>query len=179
MAITAYVVFWQLLARHQELSPMSSTTEEIDGNENITSDLEEKDLGTKYREREEVVLVNGGECTEHENLNGGEHHELVGDSLIHGSPNLSLPLNGIKRETDQELKFIVAEYEQTKRELSKLQSEYKLSLQRERSLSEKLQDYHAKEDSSVADLNRINGDLRSNLDRVLDELKCAREELKR
>ena len=158
---------------------MSSTTEEIDGNENITSDLEEKDLGTKYRELEEVVLVNGGECTEHENLNGGEHHELVGDSLIHGSPNLSLPLNGIKRETDQELKFIVAEYEQTKRELSKLQSEYKLSLQRERSSSEKLQDYHAKEDSSVADLNRINGDLRSNLDRVLDELKCAREELKR
>lgn len=158
---------------------MSSTTEEIDGNENITSDLEEKDLGTKYREREEVVLVNGGECTEHENLNGGEHHELVGESLINGSPNLSLPLNGIKRETDQELKFIVAEYEQTKRELSKLQSEYKLSLQRERSLSEKLQDYHAKEDSSVADLNRINGDLRSNLDRVLDELKCAREELKR
>lgn len=158
---------------------MSSTTEEIDGNENITSDLEEKDLGTKCREHEEVVLVNGGECTEHENLNGGEHHELVGDSLINGSPNLSLPLNGIKRETDQELKFIVAEYEQTKRELSKLQSEYKLSLQRERSLCEKLQDYHAEEDSSVADLNRINGDLRSNLDRVLDELKCSKEELKR
>ena len=155
---------------------MSSKLEEVDGNYNITSDLEEKDSETKCSEQE--VHFNGDENIEHENLNGDARDEQE-DSLINKVTNLSSPLNGIKRDKDQEFKFILAEYEHTKSELSKLQTDYKLSLEREKSLCEKLQDYHGKEDSSVDDLNRVNEDLRENLNTVLEELRTSKEELKR
>lgn len=155
---------------------MSSKLEEVDGNYNITSDLEEKDSETKCSEQE--VHFNADENIEHENLNGDARDEQE-DSLINKVTNLSSPLNGIKRDKDQEFKFILAEYEHTKSELSKLQTDYKLSLEREKSLCEKLQDYHGKEDSSVDDLNRVNEDLRANLNTVLEELRTSKEELKR
>lgn len=155
---------------------MSSTLEEVDGNYNITNDLEEKDSDTKCSEEE--ALVNGDGCLVHENLNGDARDE-EGDNLINKATNLSSPVNGIKRDRDQEFKFILAEYEHTKSELSKLQTDYRLSLEREKSLCEKLQDYHGKEDSSVNELSRVNEDLRTNLDTVLEEVKSSKEELKR
>ena len=155
---------------------MSSTLEEVDGNYNITNDLEEKDSDTKCSEEE--ALVNGDGCLVHENLNGDARDE-EGDNLINKATNLSSPVNGIKRDRDQEFKFILAEYEHTKTELSKLQTDYRLSLEREKSLCEKLQDYHGKEDSSVNELSRVNEDLRTNLDTVLEEVKSSKEELKR
>ena len=156
---------------------MSSTLEEVDGNYNITNDLEEKDSETKCNDEE--VLVNGeGGCVDHKNLNGDARDEQE-ESLIDNASKLSSPLNGIKRDRDQEFKFILAEYEHTKSELSKLQTDYKLSLEREKSLCQKLEEYHGKEDSSVEDLSRVNEDLRKNLDTVLEELKSSKEELKR
>ena len=155
---------------------MSSTLEEVDGNYNITNDLEEKDSDTTCSEEE--ALVNGDGCLVHENLNGDARDE-EGDNLINKATNLSSPVNGIKRDRDQEFKFILAEYEHTKSELSKLQTDYRLSLEREKSLCEKLQDYHGKEDSSVNELSRVNEDLRTNLDTVLEEVKSSKEELKR
>ncbi|KAL9983864.1 hypothetical protein ACROYT_G006107 [Oculina patagonica] len=156
---------------------MSSTLEEVDGNYNITNDLEEKDSEAKCNDEE--VLVNGdGESVDHKNLNGDARDEQE-ESLIDNTTKLLSPLNGIKRDRDQEFQFILAEYEHTKSELSKLQTDYKLSLEREKSLCEKLQDYHGKEDSSVDDLSRVNEDLRKNLDTVLEELKSSKEELKR
>lgn len=155
---------------------MSSTLEEVDGNYNITNDLEEKDSDTKCSEEE--ALVNGDGCLVHENLNGDARDE-EGDNLINKATNLSSPVNGIRRDRDQEFKFILAEYEHTKSELSKLQTDYRLSLEREKSLCEKLQDYHGKEDSSVNELSRVNEDLRTNLDTVLEEVKSSKEELKR
>ena len=160
---------------------MSSTLEDVDGNDNIKNDLEEKDSETKLFVQciEEEVLVNGdGHIMDHENLNGDARDEQD-ESVIDKATKLSSPLNGIKRDTDQEFKFILAEYEQTKNELSKLQTDYRLSLEREKGLCEKLQDYHGKEDSSVNDLSRVNEDLRKNLDAVLEELKSSKEELKR
>lgn len=159
---------------------MSSTLEDVDGNDNITSDLEEKDSETKLiiKCTEEEVLVNGDRHMDHKNLNGDARDEQD-ESVIDKATKLSSPLNGIKRDTDQEFKFILAEYEHTKNELSKLQTDYRLSLEREKSLCEKLQDYHGKEDSSVDDLSRVNEDLRKNLDAVLEELKSSKEELKR
>lgn len=156
---------------------MSSTLEEVDGNYNITNDLEEKDSETKCN-NEEVVINGDGGCMDHKNLNGDARDEQD-ESLIENTTKLTSPLNGIKRDTDQEFKFILAEYEHTKSELSKLQTDYRLSLEREKSLCEKLQDYHGKEDSSVDDLSRVNEDLRKNLDAVLEELKSSKEELKR
>lgn len=155
---------------------MSSTLEEIDGNFNITIDHDEKDSETKCSEEE--VHVNGEGCMDHTNLNGDASDGQDG-SLIDNAHNLPSPLNGIKRDRDQELKFILAEYEHTKSELSQLQTDYRLSLEREKSLCEKLKDYHGKEDSSVEDLSRVNEDLRKNLDTVLEELKSSKEELKR
>lgn len=157
---------------------MSSTLEEVDGNYNITNDFEDKDSETKCNEEEVDVLVNGDGCLDHKNFNGDARDEQD-ESLISKTSNLSSPLNGIKRDRDQEFKFILAEYENTKSELSKLQIDYRLSLEREKGLCEKLQDYHGKEDSSVDDLSRVNEDLRKNLDTVLDELKSSKEELKR
>lgn len=154
---------------------MSSTLEEVDGNDNFTNDLVEKDSGVKWTKEE--VLVNGDGYGEHESLNGDASDEQQ-DSLINGSSNLSSPLNGIKHDRDQEFKFILAEYEHTKSELSKLQSDYRLSLERENSLCEKLQDYQCKEDSSVSELSRVNEDLKNNFEAVLEELKSVKEELK-
>lgn len=154
---------------------MSSTLEEVDGNDNFTNDLVEKDSEVKWTKEE--VLVNGDGYGEHESLNGDASDEQQ-DSLINGSSNLSSPLNGIKRDRDQEFKFILAEYEHTKSELSKLQSDYRLSLERENSLCEKLQDYQCKEDSSVSELSRVNEDLKNNFEAVLEELKSVKEELK-
>lgn len=151
---------------------MSSTVDEVDGNYNITSDLEEKDSDTKCSE--EKVLVNGDGCVGHENLNGDAHDEQEGN-LINKAANLSSPLNGIKRDSDQEIKFILAEYEHTKSELSKLQTDYKLSVEREKSLCEKLQE----EDKSVNELSRVNENLKTYLDSVLEDLKSAKEELTR
>jgi len=95
--------------------------------------------------------------------------------LINKAANLSSPLNGIKRDSDQEIKFILAEYEHTKSELSKLQTDYKLSVEREKSLCEKLQE----EDKSVNELSRVNENLKTYLDSVLEDLKSAKEELTR
>ena len=155
---------------------MSSTLEEVDGNYNFNNDLEGEDSDTKYSEEE--VLLNGDGCEEHENLNGDARNEQE-DILSNKTTNLSSPLNGIKRDKDQEFKFILAEYDHTKSELSKLQTDYSLSLEREKSLFQKLEVYHAKEDSSVNELSRVNEDLRTNLDAVVQELKSTKEELRR
>ena len=159
---------------------MSCTLEDIDGHDNITTDLEEKNLETMLilKCSEEEVLVNGDGPMDHDSLNGDACDEQ-GESVIDKATKLSSPVNGIKRDTDQEFKFILAEYEHAKNELSKLQTDYRLSLEREKSLCEKLQDYQGKEDSSVDDLSRVNEDLRKNLDAVLEELKSSKEELKR
>lgn len=158
---------------------MSCTLEDVDGNDNITNDLEENDSETRLIKcSEEAVLVNGDGHMDHKNLNGDVRVEQD-ENVIDKGTKLSSPLNGIKRDTDQEFKFILAEYEHTKNELYKLQTDYRLSLEREKSLCEKLQDYHGKEDSSVDDLSRVNEDLRKNLDAVLEELKSSKEELKR
>ena len=155
---------------------MSSTLEEIDGNSNITIDLDEKELDSKCSEEE--VLVNGNECEDDTNLNGdtSDNRDESHNVKAHNSWS---PLNGITRGGDQEVNFILAEYEHTKGELSKLQTDYRLSLEHEKSLCEKLKDYHAKEDSSGEDLSRINEDLRNNLDAVLEELISSKDELKR
>ena len=159
---------------------MSSALEDVDGNDNITNDLEENDSETNLiiKCSEEGVLVNGDGRMDHKKLNGDAHDDQD-ESVIDKATKLSSSLNGIKRDTDQEFKFILAEYEHTKNELSKLQTDYRLSLEREKSLCDKLQDYHGKEDSSVDDLSRVNEDLRKNLDAVLEELKSSKEELKR
>ena len=140
--------------------------------EHTKSELSKKDSDTKCSEEE--VLVNGDGCVGHENLNGDAHDEQEG-SLINKAANLSSPLNGIKRDSDQEIKFILAEYEHTKSELSKLQTDYKLSVEREKSLCEKLQE----EDKSVNELSRVNENLKTYLDSVLEDLKSAKEELTR
>lgn len=155
---------------------MSSTLEEIDGNSNITIDLDEKELDSKCSEEE--VLVNGNGCEDDTNLNGDTSDNRDDSHNVKAHNSLS-PLNGITRGGDQEVNFILAEYEHTKGELSKLQTDYRLSLEREKSLCEKLKDYHAKEDSSGEDLSRINEDLRKNLDAVLEELISSKDELKR
>ncbi|XP_029210181.2 coiled-coil domain-containing protein 186-like isoform X2 [Acropora millepora] len=156
---------------------MSSSLEEVDGNCNLTTDLEEKDSDTTLYD--EKVLVNGDACfhDDVEKLNRVRYEsEKV---LIDNSKNLSSLVNGIKPDNEQELKFILSEYEQTKNELSRLQTDYKLSLEREKSLGEKLHDYQYQEDSSVHELSRLNEDLRTNLDAVVEELNSTKEDLRR
>lgn len=155
---------------------MSSTLEEIDGNSNITIDLDEKESETKCSEEE--VLVNGDGCMDHTNLNG-DTSDNRDESHIVKAHNSLFPLNGITPGGDQELTLILAEHEHMKSELSQLQKDYRLPLEREESLSEKLKDNHGKEDSSVEDLSRVDEDLRKNLDTVLEELKSSKDELKR
>lgn len=157
---------------------MSSSLEEVDGNCNLTTDLEEKDSDTTLYD--EKVLVNGDACfhDDVEKLNRDVRYESE-EVLIDNSKNLSSLVNGIKPDHEQELKFILSEYEQTKNELSKLQTDYKLSLEREKSLGEKLHDYQYKEDSSVHELSRLNEDLRTNLDAVVEELNSTKEDLRR
>lgn len=157
---------------------MSSSLEEVDGNCNLTTDLEEKDSDTTLYD--EKVLVNGDACfhDDVEKLNRDVHYESE-EVLIDNSKNLSSLVNGIKPDNEQELKFILSEYEQIKNELSRLQTDYKLSLEREKSLCEKLHDYQYKEDSSVHELNRLNEDLRTNLDAVVEELNSTKEDLRR
>lgn len=157
---------------------MSSSLEEVDGNYNLTTDLEEKDSDTTLYD--EKVLVNGDACfhDDFEKLNRDVRYESE-EVLIDNSKNLSSLVNGIKPDNEQELKFILSEYEQTKNELSRLQTDYKLSLEREKSLGEKLHDYQYKEDSSVHELSRLNEDLRTNLDAVVEELNSAKEDLRR
>ena len=158
---------------------MSYTLEEIDGNCNLTTDLDEKNSDITFPDEE--VLVNGDgyhgdSCLEE--LNGDLRNE-PGKSLIDKSTDLSSLVNGIKRDKEKELQFVLKEYEQTKNELSRLQTDYKLSLEREKSLREKLQDYQCKEDLSVHELSRLNEELRNNLDTVLEELKSAKEDARR
>ncbi|XP_074613266.1 coiled-coil domain-containing protein 186-like [Acropora palmata] len=157
---------------------MSSSLEEVDGNCNLTTDLEEKDSDTTLYD--EKVLVNGDACfhDDVEKLNRDVRYESE-EVLIDNSKNLSSLVNGIKPDNEQELKFILSKYEQTKNELSRLQTDYKLSLEREKSLGEKLHDYQYKEDSSVHELSRLNEDLRTNLDAVVEELNSTKEDLKR
>lgn len=157
---------------------MSSSLEEVDGNCNLTTDLEEKDSDTTLYD--EKVLVNGDACfhDDVEKLNRDVRYESE-EGLIDNSKKLSSLVNGIKPDNEQELKFILSEYEQTKNELSRLQTDYKLSLEREKSLCEKLHDYQYKEDSSVHELNRLNEDLRTNLDAVVEELNSTKEDLRR
>lgn len=157
---------------------MSSSLEEVDGNYNLTTDLEEKDSDTTLYD--EKVLVNGDACfhDDVEKLNRDVRYESE-EVLIDNSKNLSSLVNGIKPDNEQELKFILSEYEQTKNELSRLQTDYKLSLEREKSLGEKLHDYQYKEDSSVHELSRLNEDLRTNLDAVVEELNSTKEDLRR
>lgn len=157
---------------------MSSSLEEVDGNCNLTTDLEEKDSDTTLYD--EKVLVNGDACfhDDVEKLNRDVRYESE-EVLIDNSKNLSSLVNGIKPDNEQELKFILSEYEQTKNELSRLQTDYKLSLEREKSLCEKLHDYQYKEDSSVHELSRLNEDLRTNLDDVVEELNSTKEDLRR
>lgn len=157
---------------------MSSSLEEVDGNCNLTTDLEEKDSDTTLYD--EKVLVNGDACfhDDVEKLNRDVRYESE-EVLIDNSKNLSSLVNGIKPDKEQELKFILSEYEQTKNELSRLQTDYKLSLEREKSLGEKLHDYQYKEDSSVHELSRLNEDLRTNLDAVVEELNSTKEDLRR
>lgn len=157
---------------------MSSSLEEVDGNYNLTTDLEEKDSDTTLYD--EKVLVNGDACfhDDVEKLNRDVRYESE-EVLIDNSKNLSSLVNGIKPDNEQELKFILSEYEQTKNELSRLQTDYKLSLEREKSLGEKLHDYQYKEDSSVLELSRLNEDLRTNLDAVVEELNSTKEDLRR
>lgn len=157
---------------------MSSSLEEVDGNCNLTTDLEEKDSDTTLYD--EKVLVNGDACfhDDVEKLNRDVRYESE-EVLIDNSKNLSSLVNGIKPDNEQELKFILSEYEQTKNELSRLQTDYKLSLEREKSLCEKLHDYQYKEDSSVHELSRLNEDLRTNLDAVVEELNSTKEDLRR
>ncbi|XP_067035923.1 coiled-coil domain-containing protein 186-like isoform X1 [Acropora muricata] len=156
---------------------MSSSLEEVDGNCNLTTDLEEKDSDTTLYD--EKVLVNGDACfhDDVEKLNRVRYESE--EVLIDNSKNLSSLVNGIKPDNEQELKFILSEYEQTKNELSRLQTDYKLSLEREKSLGEKLHDYQYKEDSSVHELSRLNEDLRTNLDAVVEELNSTKEDLRR
>lgn len=157
---------------------MSSSLEEVDGNYNLTTDLEEKDSDTTLYD--EKVLVNGDACfhDDVEKLNRDVRYESE-EVLIDNSKNLSSLVNGIKPDSEQEMKFILSEYEQTKNELSRLQTDYKLSLEREKSLCEKLHDYQYKEDSSVHELSRLNEDLRTNLDAVVEELNSTKEDLRR
>lgn len=157
---------------------MSSSLEEVDGNCNLTTDLEEKDSDTTLYD--EKVLVNGDACfhDDVEKLNRDVRYESE-EGLIDNSKKLSSLVNGIKPDNEQELKFILSEYEQIKNELSRLQTDYKLSLEREKSLCEKLHDYQYKEDSSVHELNRLNEDLRTNLDAVVEELNSTKEDLRR
>lgn len=155
-----------------------SSLEEVDGNCNLTTDLEEKDSDTTLYD--EKVLVNGDACfhDDIEKLNRDVRYEFE-EVLIDNSKNLSSLVNGIKPDNEQELKFILSEYEQTKNELSRLQTDYKLSLEREKSLCEKLHDYQYKEDSSVHELSRLNEELRTSLDAVVEELNSTKEDLRR
>lgn len=57
--------------------------------------------------------------------------------------------------------------------------DYRLFLECEKSLCEKLKDYYVKEDLSGEDLSRINEDLRKNLDVVFEELIFLKDEFKR
>lgn len=157
---------------------MSSSLEEVDGNCNLTTDLEEKDSDTTLYD--EKVLVNGDACfhDDVEKLNRDVRYESE-EGLIDNSKKLSSLVNGIKPDNEQELKFILSEYEQTKNELSRLQTDYKLSLEREKSLCEKLHDYQYKEDSSVHELSRLNEEIRTNLDAVVEELNSTKEDLRR
>ena len=116
---------------------MSSTLEEIDGNSNITIDLDEKESETKCSEEE--VLVNGDGCMDHTNLNG-DTSDNRDESHIVKAHNSLFPLNGITPGGDQELTLILAEHEHMKSELSQLQKDCRLPLEREESLSEKLKD---------------------------------------
>lgn len=157
---------------------MSSSLEEVDGNCNLTTDLEEKDSDTTLYD--EKVLVNGDACfhDDVEELNRDVRYESE-EVLIDTSKKLSSLVNGIKPDNEQELKFILSEYEQTKNKLSRLQTDYELSLEREKSLCEKLHDYQYKEDSSVHELSRLNEELRTNLDAVVEELNSTKEDLRR
>lgn len=157
---------------------MSSSLEEVDGNCNLTTDLEEKDSDTTLYD--EKVLVNGDACfhDDVEKLNRDVRYESE-EGLIDNSKKLSSLVNGIKPDNEQELKYILSEYEQTKNELSRLQTDYKLSLEREKSLCEKLHDYQYKEDSSVHELSRLNEEIRTNLDAVVEELNSTKEDLRR
>ena len=86
--------------------------------------------------------------------------------------------NGLNQE-GKDVEFIVSEYELVKEELLKLQGEYKLSLDREKNLCQKLQLYHGTEDSKVADLSAVNDELRTQLNALLEEFNCQKDELKR
>ena len=154
---------------------MSSTLEEVDGNYNVTTGPEEKDTGTINSEI--VNHFNGDGCVD--SFSGSELEEQEEEVLVERTKNLSPPPNGIRRDKEQELKFILSEYEHAKSELSKLQTDYKLSLEREKTLHEKLKDYGEKEDSSGIELSLVNDDLRHQLDTALRELNDLTDELKR
>lgn len=85
----------------------------------------------------------------------------------------------IERKTEnQNNEIVLIEYERVKDELLKLQNDYKNSLDREKSLCEKLQTIQSEEDGKVSQLTKVNEDLREQFNNLLDELNGKKDELK-
>ena len=104
------------------------------------------------------------------------------DSSCLNSP-LLLNFNGITLDSisasNININVLVREFETLKENYQNLQNDYKTSLEREKELCDRLQEYGGQGDESCNSLMSINNELRTELDNVLAELRTLRSENKR
>ncbi|XP_031568951.1 coiled-coil domain-containing protein 186-like [Actinia tenebrosa] len=137
-------------------------------------------------EKETNPQVNGDLCRTNDGIDTenctdlpqvvSEETQAVLDE-VQNDKTLISQTNGLKNE-NQDVQLVLTEYEHVKDELMKLQAEYQSSIQRERNLCEKLQNFHTEEDNKVSKLSKVNEDLREQLNNVLEELNGKKGELK-
>ena len=147
---------------------MSSTLEEVNGNGFVKNEEEKaKDSGTIAIE--DGVVVSDSDLNAPSNLK----FDFDGRTKIFSQPN------GVNDDKEQELDFILAEHERVKDELGKVQTDYKRSLQREKDLCDEVHKYHEEKNAKDADLCQVNGELKEQLKKALEELNSHKDELRR
>lgn len=132
-------------------------------------------------EEESVHSVNGevdsqnGEIEELTQDSNSNHVSKDGETDKDTDPNESI--NELKNK-NQNHEIVLIEYERVKDELLKLQNEYKSSLEREKTLCERLKIGHDEEDVKVSQLSKVNEDLREQFDNLVEELNGKKDDLK-
>lgn len=159
---------------------MSELGKDVEKNE-ITEKTENSEGTRNVESRPHGSSLNGGmqngNNSEDDVENVNFHEESDIDGNLFTKTNIVIS-NGHSHD-GKDVEFIVSEYEIVKEQLLKLQHDYKLSLDREKTLCEKLQFYHGTEDSKLADLSAINDELRTQLNALLEDYNSNKDELKR
>lgn len=156
---------------------MSSTVDDLEASNPQLDNEEEKE--SNFQVNGDLCRTNDGDDPE---ISTDLPHLVSEDTLVvldevDKDNTLISKTNGLKNEK-QDVQLVLTEYEHVKDELLKLQVEYQSSLQRERNLCERLQNFHKEEDNKVSKLSKVNEDLREQLNNVLGELNGKKEELK-